>query len=91
MDETVDKDDRGKKGDESNDERRQIGEMREGAFRWLGVGIEFCVVVVSSMLFGYWLDIKAKTFPGFTIMLFLFGFGGMLYSMIKRAGGIKWK
>jgi len=55
------------------------------------VGIEFCVVVVSSMLFGYWLDTKAKTFPGFTIMLFLFGFGGMLYSMIKRAGGIKWK
>ncbi|HEV57399.1 MAG TPA: hypothetical protein ENN87_07860 [Phycisphaerales bacterium] len=85
----MDKDDRDRH--EPKDERREMGELREGALRWLGVGIEFCVVVVLSMLFGHWLDTKADTSPGFLILFFLFGFGGMLYSMIKRAGGMKWK
>ena len=84
----MDTDDKDRK---SKGEQEQIGEMREGALRWLGVGIEFCVVVVLSMLLGHWLDTKAHTSPGFLILFFLFGFGGMLYSMIKRAGGMKWK
>ncbi len=85
----MDKDDRDRH--ESKDERRDMGEMREDALRWLGVGIEFCVVVVLAMLLGHWVDGKFGTSPGFLILFFLFGFGGMLYSMIKRAGGMKWK
>ena len=76
---------------ESTDEKSERKEMEESSLRWLGVGIEFCVVVVLCTLFGNWLDGKWGTSPGFLILFFLFGFGGMLYSMIKRAGGIKWK
>ena len=78
------------KNTESNDEESKLEEMEQSSFRWLGIGVEFCIVVVACMLFGNWLDTKANTSPGFLILFFLFGFGGMLYSMIKRAGGLKW-
>ncbi|MBN1817757.1 MAG: AtpZ/AtpI family protein [Sedimentisphaerales bacterium] len=78
------------KSTDSNEEGSKPEDMEQNSFQWLGVGVEFCIVVVACMLFGHWLDTKADTSPGFLILFFLFGFGGMLYSMIKRAGGLKW-
>jgi len=59
--------------------------------RWMGIGIEFTIVVGFFSWLGYFLDKKADTSPGFLIMGFFVGFSIMLYTMIKRAGGIKWK
>ena len=66
-------------------------EMRRSMAEWLGVGIEFCLVVGACTLGGYWLDTKTNSLPGFMIMGFLLGFAGMIYTMVKRAGGLKWK
>ena len=59
--------------------------------RWMGVGIEFVLVVGGLSLLGNLLDKKIDTSPGFMIMGFFIGFFTMLNIMIKRAGGIKWK
>jgi F0F1-type ATP synthase assembly protein I len=65
---------------------------QELGWRWIGVGIEFVVVVGIFSYGGYWLDKSGDTdtSPGFMIMGFFVGFAVMLYTMIKRAGGIKW-
>lgn len=57
----------------------------------MGVGIEFCVVAGGAAWLGNCLDKLSDTSPGFMIMGFFAGFGYMLYTMIKRAGGIKFK
>ena len=56
-----------------------------GAFRWMGVGFEFCVVVGFFCLIGYFLDKLENTSPGWLIVGFFVGFGVMFYMMIKRA------
>lgn len=66
-------------------------EWQQISVRWMGIGIEFTFVVGIFSWLGYFLDEKGGTSPGFLIMGFLVGFGIMLYTMIKRAGGIKWK
>jgi F0F1-type ATP synthase assembly protein I len=56
-----------------------------GAMRWMGVGIEFCIVIGIFCLIGYFLDKKEGTAPGWMVLFFFMGFGFMLYTMIKRA------
>ena len=72
-------------------EQLQKEEWQQISVRWMGIGIEFTVVVGIFSWLGYFLDEKGGTSPGFLIMGFLVGFSTMLYTMIKRAGGIKWK
>jgi F0F1-type ATP synthase assembly protein I len=72
-------------------EQLQKEEWQRISVRWMGVGIEFLVVVGIFSWLGYYLDEKSGTSPGFLIMGFFVGFSIMLYTMIKRAGGIKWK
>lgn len=60
------------------------------AARWMGVGIEFCVVVLGFAGLGYLADRWLDSEPGFTIIGFFIGFAVMLYTLIKRAGGLKW-
>lgn len=56
-----------------------------GAMRWMGVGIEFCLVIGFFCLIGYFLDKKEGTSPGWMIIFFFIGFGIMIYTMLKRA------
>lgn len=56
-----------------------------GAFRWMGVGLEFCLVVGFFCFIGYWLDRWEGTSPGWMILGFFVGFGLMLYVMIRRS------
>lgn len=56
-----------------------------GAMRWMGVGIEFCLVIGIFCLVGYFLDKKEGTAPGWMIIFFFIGFGIMIYTMLKRA------
>ena len=72
-------------------EQLQKEEWQQISVRWMGIGIEFTVVVGIFSWLGYFLDEKGGTSPGFLIMGFLVGFSVMLYTMINRAGGIKWK
>ncbi|MCF7954387.1 MAG: AtpZ/AtpI family protein [Phycisphaerae bacterium] len=73
------------------EEQIQKEEWQKISFRWMGIGIEFLVVVGIFSGIGYFLDKKSNTSPGFLIFGFFIGFITMLYTMIKRAGGIKWK
>jgi F0F1-type ATP synthase assembly protein I len=81
----VDQDELDKKEQLEKEEWQQI------SVRWMGIGIEFAVVVGIFSWLGYFLDEKGGTSPGFLIFGFFVGFIIMLYTMIKRAGGIKWK
>lgn len=72
------------------DNGRQEKDWRQVSVRWMGVGIEFCVVVLGFAGLGYMADNWLDTEPGFLIIGFFVGFAVMLYSMIKRAGGLKW-
>lgn len=56
-----------------------------GAFRWMGIGIEFCLVVGLFCLAGYGLDQWEGTGPGWMVIGFFVGFGVMLYLIIRRA------
>lgn len=56
-----------------------------GAFTWMGVGIEFCLVVGVFALIGYFLDKWEGTSPGWMVIGFFVGFGVMLYTIIRRA------
>ena len=71
---------------------QQAEEMKESSYRWMGIGVEFCVVVMIFAWLGKKLDdFCGDTEPGFLIFGFFIGFIVMFYTMIKRAGGIKWK
>ena len=77
--------------DDRKSQKSQLEEMRHGSLQWMGIGIEFVVVVCVCSWAGNWLDKKGDTSPGFMVLFFLFGFVSMIYTMIKRAGGLKWK
>lgn len=70
-----------------NDETRENWDRQ--SYKWMGVGIEFVLVIVFFCWLGSLLDRHEGTFPGFMIMGFFVGFGLMLYTLIKRAGGTK--
>ncbi|MCI0498258.1 MAG: AtpZ/AtpI family protein [Planctomycetales bacterium] len=55
------------------------------AFRWMGIGLEFCIVIGFFMFIGYWLDVWEGTTPGWMILGFFVGFGFMMYTIVKRA------
>ena len=55
------------------------------AFRWMGVGFEFCLVIGFFVFIGYWLDKLEDTSPGWMILGFFVGFAVMMYIIIKRA------
>lgn len=69
----------------SQKNRHSDASFYRGAFRWMGVGIEFCLVVGAFCVIGYFLDRWEGTRPGWMIVGFFVGFGLMLYSLIKRA------
>ena len=77
--------------DKDEKEEMEKQEWQRISVRWMGIGIEFLVVIGIFSGLGYFLDKKSGTSPGFLIMGFFVGFSVMLYTMIKRAGGIKWK
>ncbi len=56
-----------------------------GAFRWMGIGFEFLIVVGLFVFGGYWLDKVENTSPGWMILGFFIGFGLMMYIIVKRA------
>ena len=73
------------------DQARKDTDFRQIAARWMGIGIEFVVVVCLFTYLGHKLDQKlGDTEPGFLIIGFFIGFSVMLYTMIKKAGGLKW-
>ena len=55
------------------------------AFRWMGIGVEFCLVIGMFVFGGFWLDKLENTSPGWMILGFFVGFGVMMYIIIKRA------
>ncbi len=61
------------------------------AYAWMGVGIEFAIVVVFFTYLGRYLDRFQDTSPGFMIMGFLAGFAIEMHIILKRAGVIKSK
>ena len=61
------------------------GQFYRAAFQWMGIGLEFCIVIGAFVFGGYWLDQLEDTRPGWMVMGFFVGFGVMLYIMIKRA------
>lgn len=69
----------------SRKKRFQDNSYYRGAFRWMGVGIEFCLVVGIFCVIGYFLDKLEDTSPGWMIIGFFVGFGMMLYLMVKRS------
>ena len=73
---------------DQKDEKKQ-NDFVESSARWLGIGIEFVVVVGLFTWIGYKLDKLQNTEPGFMIMGFLVGFGRMIYIMLRKAGFFK--
>ena len=69
----------------SNKKRVADNAYYRGAFRWMGVGIEFCLVIGLFCLMGYGLDRLEGTAPGWMLIGFFVGFGVMLYVIIRRA------
>lgn len=57
----------------------------KGAQRWMGIGIEFALVIGICAFLGYKLDEVEGTSPGWMILGFFVGFGIMFYTMVKRA------
>ena len=55
------------------------------ALRWMGIGIEFCLVIGVFVFVGYWLDKLEDTSPAWMILGFFAGFGVMMYIIVKRA------
>jgi F0F1-type ATP synthase assembly protein I len=55
------------------------------AHRWMGIGLEFALVIGGCAFVGYLLDEWLGPKPGWMIMGFFVGFGIMMYIMIKRA------
>ena len=56
--------------------------------RWMGVGVEFCLVIGLFTFGGYWLgslENKEGTSTAGMILGFFIGFGVMMYVIIKRA------
>ncbi len=60
-------------------------------YSWMGVGIEFAVMILFFTYLGRYLDGFQNTSPGFMVMGFLVGFGIELWVILRRAGVIKSK
>ncbi len=63
----------------------------KSAYVWLGVGIEFCIIILIFTYLGRFLDTFQQTSPGFMIMGFFVGFGIEMSVILRRAGVIKSK
>lgn len=58
-------------------------------YTWMGVGIEFVIIVLFFTYLGKFLDKFQNTSPGFMVMGFLVGFAIELRVILKRAGNLK--
>ena len=58
-----------------------------GAFRWMSVGLEFCLVISLFAFGGYWLGKldRQDTSTAGMVLGFFVGFGVMMYILVKRA------
>ena len=74
----------------AHDDEKDQG-FGKAAISWLGIGIEFVIVICIGCGIGALLDQIQDTFPGFMIIGFLVAFAIMLYNMLKRAGSFKSK
>jgi F0F1-type ATP synthase assembly protein I len=63
----------------------------KSVYSWMGVGIEFALVVVFFAYLGKYLDKFQDTSPGFMIMGFFVGFAIEMNLILRRAGVIKSK
>jgi F0F1-type ATP synthase assembly protein I len=63
----------------------------KSAYSWMGVGIEFVIMILFFTYLGRFLDGFQNTSPGFMVMGFLVGFGIELSVILRRAGVIKTK
>jgi len=66
-------------------DKRQEDRFLSDAFKWAGVGVEFCGVMALFSYFGYKLDEYFKTSPWLLVTGFFIGFAGMLYILIRRS------
>jgi len=73
-----------KKDENQSEDQDQINLYRQ-SYRWMGVGIEFAIVIGFFCWLGSLLDKIDDTFPGFMILGFFVGFAFMLYTLIKRS------
>ena len=73
---------------DNKDDKNQTDWDRQ-SYKWMGVGVEFVLVIGFFCWLGSLLDKHEGTFPGFMIMGFFVGFGIMLYTVIKRANNTK--
>ena len=74
--------------EENKNDKNQTNWDRQ-SYKWMGVGVEFVIVIGFFCWLGSLLDKYEETFPGFMIMGFFVGFSIMLYIVIKRANSTK--
>jgi ATP synthase protein I len=55
--------------------------------RYAGVGFQFGAAIILFALGGWWLDKRLGTTPWFLILGVFLGFGGGLYSLVKKVPG----
>jgi len=55
-----------------------------GPLRYAGLGIQLAVTILVCVLLGQWLDRKMGTDGVFIILAPLLGFGGRLYSLLRK-------
>lgn len=65
----------------AKERRRRL--MRDYS-RYSSVGAQFGLVLALFALAGYWVDTRLGSSPIFLVLGVLFGFGGGLYSLIKK-------
>ncbi len=64
-------------------ESQSSNKQWQNIWKWSGLGIEFCGVVVIFCFFGYKVDQRFNTSPWFLLVGFFVGFIGMMYLIIK--------
>lgn len=77
--------------DKKKDSFHEVSNDAKNTYAWMGVGIEFAIVVVFFTYLGKYLDTFQNTFPGFMVMGFLAGFALEMHIILKRAGVLKSK
>ncbi len=67
-------------------EKKDKSDDMRSIYSWMGIGIEFAIIVVFFTYLGKYLDKFQDTYPGFMIMGFFVGFSIEMHVILKRAG-----
>ena len=60
------------------------GKKPAGAARYAGLGVQLAAAILVFVFLGQWLDRKLGTQALFTILGAFLGFGGTMWSLIRR-------